>query len=201
MECEYCIEDFNFNIKVADIITKCKYHKVKGALYKPFAAAPKGLCRQLFYSVYPDCLAVLYNGVPRCGKTRVKGMREIVSQCPAPCGVKARIKSKEMLPSFLRVCKELVEEVLKKFIRAFDGPFRNVEIEIIDAGNCPKGYKRGDKFRFNISKQNELCPAGFFACYPYFRFLKEEKEQNGKAAPICVHCHDYVGVIYEVNAV
>lgn len=190
MDCKYCIDNLNFKVKVADIETKCKYHKKEGAVYSVSALAPEGLCRQLFYAVYPACLAVLYNGLPARGRLRKKGMREAVAGCPAPAGVRVKIRSEEILPPPLRMLKELGEELCKRFYRAFDAPWRRVVMEIIQAGpDCPKGYSAGDVFKFNINKKDELCPAGFATLYPYLRLLPHS---------LYVHCPDYVGVTYEI---
>lgn len=200
MECEYCIDNLNLNIKIADIERKCKYHKKKGVIYPALDIAPKKLCWELFYAVYPDCLAVLYNGSPLRNSSRKKGMQEIIGSCPMPDGIKVKVKSVEILPAPLRVLKELMEEFTKKIYRAFDAPFRKVLIEVIETNpKCPKDYKIGDTFMFNINKKDELCPAGFAAIYPYFRLLKYNTKVNGLSHSICVHCPDYIGVTYEIT--
>ncbi|MDO8602379.1 MAG: hypothetical protein Q7O04_00825 [Candidatus Omnitrophota bacterium] len=197
MNCKYCADDLNFKIKVVDIQRGCKYHKKKGELYSASAIAPEGLCREIFYEAYPSCLALLYNGVPVNMRPRKKGTEEMIVVCPAPEGVKVRIRSEEILPPFLRILKEFMEEVLKKVYRAFDIPLRNVIIEVMEAGPaCPKGYKTGDRFKFNISRRDELCPAGFALVYPYVRSLPGIKNKN--QGSFCVHCPDYVGVTYEI---
>lgn len=192
MECKYCIDDLNFNIKIAGIKTKCKYHRKKGQVYPAQALVPKWICRELFYAAYPASLAVLYNGVPVPFRPRKKGTEQMVAACPAPGGIRVKVKSVEILPAPLRILKELIEEVCKKFYRGFDAPFRKVVIEVIESSpHCPKRYKIGDSFKFNIQKKDELCPAGFAALYPYLR--------GGLSHPIFVHCPDYVGVTYEIT--
>jgi len=87
--------------------------------------------------------------------------------------------------------KEMGEELCKKFYRALNAPWRRVVIEVIKVGaHCPKGYKIGDVFEFNINKKEQLCPAGFAVVYPYLRLSPDS---------LCVHCPDYVGVTYEVS--
>lgn len=199
MNCKHCIDDLEFKIKIADIETKCKYHKRKGIIYSSSSLSPKGMCRELFYAIYPECLSVLYNGLPVRGRLRKKGMQETIAICPAPEGIKVRIRSEEIFPPAFRILKELIEELCKKFYRAFDAPFRRVFIEVIQTNfNCPKNYKLGDIFMFNINKKDELCPAGFFTLYPYLRLLKNCNKQSGLPHSIYVHCPDYVGVTYEV---
>ena len=201
MECKYCIDNLDFNIKIADIETKCKYHKKRGQVYPVWAMVPKGMCRELFYAAYPASLAVLYNGKPLPWRPRKKGIDEMTATCVAPNGIKVKIKAKEILPAPLRILKELVEELCKKFYRAYDAPFRKVVIEVINKSPvCPKNYKAGNSFEFNIGKKDELCPAGFNAVYPYFRLLKEERKIEGSQGSLSVHCPDYVGVTYEVKA-
>lgn len=199
MDCKYCIDDLDLKIKIADT-TKCKYHKKKGQIYPASAIAPKGLCPELFYAAYPACLAVLYNGKPMRGRPRKKGMQETIISCPAPEGVKVRVRSEEVLPRPLKILKEFVEEVCKKLYRGFDAPFRRVTIEVIKTSpNCPKDYKIGQGFQFNIDKKDELCPAGFAAIYPFLRLLSDVNNHKELANSVCVHCPDYVGVTYEVT--
>lgn len=194
MECKYCTDNLNFNIRVAAIKTKCKYHRKVGQVYPTQALVPKGMCRELFYAAYPASLAVLYNGVPVRWRPRKKGIEEMMAVCPAPDGIKVKVKSVEILPAPLRILKELAEEICKKFYRGYDAPFRKVTIEVMGTGtHCPKGYRTGDAFEFNIDKKDELCPAGFAALYPYLR-------RTDLNQPIFVHCPDYVGVTYELTA-
>ncbi|MBT89495.1 MAG: hypothetical protein CMN79_03275 [Spirochaetales bacterium] len=199
MKCKYCIDEYDFSVKVAEIETKCKYHKETNQIYNASSVAPKGLCRELFYAAYPECLAALYSGLPEKKRFRQKGTDRMVVVCPAINGVKVLIKAEEILPKPLGKLKELVEEFCKKFYKAFDVPFRKVFIEIIEAGDgCHKDYRIGDIFEFNINKNDELCPAGFATIYPYLRFLKNSNKGK-EGSSIMVHCPDYVGVTYEVT--
>lgn len=199
MDCKYSIEDTNFKIKIVKIKTKCKYHKKIGAIYLPDAIAPKGMCLELFHTAYSGCLSVLYNGLPVPGRPRKKGIQQLTACCPAPDGIGIQIRAEEILPPPIRIVKDLCAEILKKFHRGYDSPFRRVFIEVTHSSSyCPKNYTVGDRFEFNINKKDELCPAGFSAIYPYFRILKNNKDQ-GLPDSICVHCPDYVGVIYEIT--
>lgn len=201
MNCKYCLDDLNFSVKVVDIATKCKYHKKTEVVYSPSAVAPGGLCRELFYAAYPACLSLLYSGKPIRGWLRKKGIKKIASSCPAANGIKVAIKAEEIFIPPLRMLKEFIEEVCKIVLRPLDGPFRRVVIEVIEAGSdCPKGYRVGDKFYFNIDKQDELCPASFSAIYPYLRLLKGKNKNEGLlSSKINVHCPDWVGVTYELE--
>lgn len=199
MKCKYCIDEYDFSVKVAHIETKCKYHREINQVYKASSVAPKGLCRELFYAAYPECLAVLYNGLPEKKRFRAKGKDRMVAVCPAINGVKVLITAEEILPTPLGKLKELVEEFCKIFKKAFDVPFRKVFLEIIEVGDeCHKGYKVGDRFEFNVDKNDELCPAGFAAVYPYLRLLNNSNKESGDSS-IMVHCPDYVGVTYEIT--
>lgn len=201
MGCEYCTDETSFEVKVSEIETKCKYHKQIGRVFKMEELAPQGLCRELFYAAYPKSLAVLYNGMPNRGKFRTKGINQLVTACPAPNGVRVRIRTEERLHPYLRMIKELFEEFLKWIFRAYDAPFRKVSIEVEEVGSyCPKGYQVGDRFQFNINKQDELCPAAFATVYPYLKFLENEKNVTGKSKSMKVHCPDFVGVTFDVNA-
>lgn len=153
---------------------------------------------ELFYNSYPVCLSVLYSGIPVRMRLRKRGIEKAIASCPHPNGIKVEISSEEILPKPLRIAKEFIEEALKIIYRPLDAPFRKVSIKVIEASShCPKGYKAGDAFRFNINRQDELCPAGFTAIYPYIRALKPSSKGEGLSS-IRVHCPDHAGVIYEV---
>lgn len=201
MNCDYCTDDISFKVKVVDIETKCKYHKELGHVFNMQDLAPKGLCRELFYAAYPKSLAVLYNGRPNRGKIRSKGINQMVTACPAPNGVKVRIRTEERLHPIFRMIKELIEEFMKFIHRGYDAPFRNVTIEVAEVGTyCPKGYQEGDMFKFNINKQDELCPAAFATVYPYLKFLDNEKNKTGRSKTMKIHCPDFVGVTFEIDS-
>ncbi|MBU0477577.1 hypothetical protein KKC91_03295 [bacterium] len=200
MNCKYCIDDIKYTVEVVDIETKCKYHKKIGEVYSSSAVAPAGLCRELFYTAYPRCLAVLYSGKPTRGWLRGKGVRSMTVRCPAANGIKVLIRVEDIFIPPIRMVKELVEELCKVIYRPLDGPFRKVAIEIIETGSdCPKGYHMGDTFYFNVDKQDELCPAGFATIYPYLRRMRNTKKNNGLLHSIKVHCPDCVGVTYNVT--
>ncbi|KKR03872.1 MAG: hypothetical protein UT30_C0017G0011 [Candidatus Uhrbacteria bacterium GW2011_GWF2_39_13] len=200
MVCKYCIDEkAACKIKVARIETKCKYHCCPGLVYSYDKIAPAGICRELFYSVYPECLSLLYSGKPRKLLPRKKGMTKIMASCPAPDGVKVEISVKDIFPPPVRIIKEITEEICKFIYRPLDGHFRRVFIRIIDKGNaCPKNFLPGSIFEFNTIKKDELCPAGFAAIYPYIKtFYSTHKD--GEMPEIKIHCPDYVGVTYEIK--
>lgn len=198
MDCKYCIDDLNFTVMVADIATKCKYHKKKGAVYSASSVAPAGLCRELFYVAYPSCLALLYSGKPVRGLLRKKGVQRAIVSCPESKGIKIEVKVEEIFIPPLRAMKEFTEELCKFLFRPLDGHFRKIKIEVVETGfDCPKGYHIGDTFQFNTNKEDELCPAGFATIYPYLRFQKDINN-NISSQSMKVHCPDYVGVTYEI---
>ena len=200
MICKKCNYNSNFSIKIYDIETKCKYHKEIGQIYTAEQLVPKGLCWELYYSIYANCLALLYSGTPQKMWIRKKGITKIFSECPCNDGVKVEVEVEDNFPFPINKVKEIAEEVCKCIYRPLDGHFRNVKIKIIEIGECcQKKYKKGDIFIFNTNNKAELCPAGFATCYPYFEYLSEQKKILEKDVELKVHCPDYVGVIYKIK--
>ncbi|MEE2999875.1 MAG: TIGR04076 family protein [Pseudomonadota bacterium] len=199
-DCPYCHDDLKVSVTVANVITKCKYHRRIGQEYKHDEIAPKGLCRTMFYRAYPTALAILYHGKPKKFWFRGFGKDTAVVSCPAENGVKVKITSREKLPAPIRLLKELAEEVLKLVLRGYDAPFREVALEVVEAGSsCPKGYSVGQKYYFNTDDTKELCPAAFSTTYPYMNYLAKTKRATGKPCSMKVHCPDFVGVTFDVK--
>ena len=90
-DCPYCHDDLKVSVTVANVITKCKYHRRIGQEYKHDEIAPKGLCRTMFYRAYPTALAILYHGKPKKFWFRGFGKDTAVVSCPAENGVKVKI--------------------------------------------------------------------------------------------------------------
>jgi uncharacterized repeat protein (TIGR04076 family) len=96
--------------------------------------------------------------------------------------------------------KELAEEALKFLLRGYDAPYREVALEVVEAGSaCPKNYEVGQKFFFNTDNTEELCPAAFSSTYPYINYLSKLRGSNSEPCSMKVHCPDYVGVTFNVK--
>ncbi len=199
-DCPYCHDDLKVSVSVDNIITKCKYHRRIGQDYSLDHIAPEGLCRAMFYRAYPTSLAILYHGRPKKFWFRSRGKDTQEVSCPAVNGVKVKVSSREKLPAPIRMLKELAEEALKLVLRGYDAPFREIALEVVEAGSaCPKGYKTGQKFYFNTDDTEELCPAAFSSAYPYVNYLAKTKRATGEPCSMKVHCPDFVGVAFDVK--
>lgn len=137
-------DDCYVNIK--DMCLKCKYHKDNGDVKD----ISRGLCFDAYHSVYPYCLALLYDA-------------EVPSELSCPNGsVIFKIKSSNRKFKFFY---EFLYNI-SRLIKPLDVISKKLVIEVVSAKDCVKNHKVGEKFEFDIGQFNGLCPAIFDGFYP-----------------------------------
>jgi len=178
---------FNFggsSVQVASLCKSCRYHRHLGQKYDPAHLSPQGLCLSAYQTAYPYCLALLYNA--DLGK-------KVIVRCPNPKNyIEMEITKSPIAPTALIALKRKLLSLLANLCRPFDLPDHRITIKIVSQkGVCPKNYSIGQTFKFNLYRQNEICPAGFYQLYPFL--IQVHKK------PIFVSCPDDNVVVYKVS--
>lgn len=158
-----CTPDTNIKVELDSYTIRCKYHKkYRKNKYDFYNIAPKGLCPDLFYTIYPHCLALLYDAKV-----------DTVLYCPNPeADIKIKIKVKPMV---LKQLLNKTEKLARKYWRPLSLTDKRIIIEVINGNNCPRNHKPNQKFEFNIGFFSELCPAGFHSIYPFVFLMARKK--------------------------
>lgn len=166
-------------LKTASFKRSCRYHRKQGQNYQADDLLPKGFCPRAYAKIYPYALALLYN--PQ--------LKSEIVICPNKnFQVKFLLSSTFTLPPFIRKLKKFSLFCLNKVGWATEFPDKKISIEVKRTDNrCPKGFANGDTFTFNIWRRKELCPASFYAMYPFYLL----------GSIPSFHCPDPQGVSYE----
>jgi uncharacterized repeat protein (TIGR04076 family) len=77
-------------------------------------------------------------------------------------------------------------------------PDKNILLEVTgQKGFCPYKHKDGQVFLFNLKNRRELCPASFYATYPFLiKKALDYSSKNMDAEDNKFHCPDPYGVHY-----
>jgi len=209
-----CDNSENENIKINTVILKqtCRYHPIKDQNYEYDlnSIVPSGLCLDAFHTAYPFCLALLYNAeFNKKNKSICKHLNRTLKridkdrvfiQCPKS-GILMEIHRYCTLPKIIKHFKTLIEKAFKK-IYPLDIVDYKIRIKIVEVKkNCPKKYKVGEEFWFNIRDPSKLCPASFDAIYPSLHLIRNNIKVpwSNKKSSCYVHCPDRNGMVYEIS--
>lgn len=166
-------------LKTAPFKRGCRYHRKQGQIFKEGNLLPKDFCPHAYARIYPQALSLLYN-------SRLKSEKIL---CPnKKFRVEFLLSSTYTLPLLVRKLKKFSLFLLNKVGVATEFPDKKISIEVNRADDrCPKGFASGDIFTFNIWRRKELCPASFYAMYPFYL----------KGSVPSFHCPDPEGISYQ----
>ena len=180
--CDICTPEKSIGIVVNSCAQRCKYHKSPDKDEYDFQKmSPKGLCPDLFYSIYSHCLALLYDA-------KVEG--GLSFSCPNP---EADVRVK-IIPKHLPFSPILnfIERLSRRFWRPLSLTDKRIFIEVSSSGDgCPRNHRKGQRFEFNIGFSDDLCPASFHSIYP-FVFLKARNKLKDR---VYIGCPDAKNII------
>ena len=168
-------------LRTAPFKRSCRYHRTQGQTYKEDDLFPKDFCPHAYAKIYPQALSLLYG----------PGLKSEKVLCPnKKSPVEFFLTSTHSLPSVARKLKKFSLSCLNKIGVTTEFPEKKISIKVkkIDK-KCPRDFKTGDTFIFNIWRRKELCPASFYAMYPFYR---------NKSIP-SFHCPDPDGVSYQTS--
>ncbi len=148
----------------------CRYYKKIGTTVAPKNYIPDGFCQPAYFKAYPDSLSLLYDGC-NFKKEGRENYTEIV--CPnAGKNVKIKIRTKRHIFAPLM---NLADKILRLINMPREALDKNIEYDLVEVnGNCKINLKPGQKFKFNLYRRAELCPAVFYTLFPFRIMLRKE---------------------------
>lgn len=173
---------------VVEIVTArkaCRYHR-RGQVYPLSRMTPDGLCPFAFHALYPDCLAMLSRG-----RYPTEGGREVCRiRCPfAGEGVEFGVFRIPRERTILGRLELLVRKAADRIVPV-EILEHGIAIEVLRAGaGCPCGYRAGDRFVMNVKGKGEICPAAFYAIFP---FSSSPARAGDRSGGLRVPCPDYI---------
>lgn len=166
-------------LKTIPFERSCRYHRILGQTYKEDDLFPKDFCPHAYAKIYPKALSLLYG-------LNLKSEKILCPNRKFP--VEFSLTATYSLPWVVRKLKRVSLFFLNKIGVAIEFPEKKISIKVKKTNKkCSKDFKTGDIFSFNIWRMKELCPASFYAMYPFYR---------NKSVP-SFHCPDPDGVIYQ----
>lgn len=168
-------------LKTAPFKRSCRYHRKQGQTYKEDNLIPRNFCPQAYAKIYPQAFSILYG-------PDLKSEKILCPNKKFP--VEFSLTSTYSLPSVVRRLKRFSLSFLNKIGVATEFPEKKISIEVKKTNKkCPKNFKTGDTFTFNIWRKNELCPASFYAMFPFYL----------KGSIPSFHCPDPDGISYQTS--
>ena len=143
-------------LEVCELSSKCRYHKKSPERFSHNRILKDFKCLELFHTVYPKILALMYDGEFVA--------KELMCKCPnAENTVTVRLYSKPVRSISLRILNR-IKQILYP-IRPMDVVNCTVYIEVLSSGNnCFVGYKEKDVFQ--IHHTGTICPQALYSAFP-----------------------------------
>lgn len=191
-EGDSCNIDSKILIEVSKIIFPCRYHKKKRV--SPISFLPDGFCPRAFDSAYPYILAKMYNA-------EVDDILKIKHPGKEGSVILALEKVYRIRNEFARGLWNLLKKAFGIFFHPVDAVDYDLNIKVLEnkSEGCP--LKKERVYRVNLKDEDFLCPASFYALYPYlllgssgYRIKWDEESADGR-----VPCPDCAGTVYSIS--
>ncbi len=149
------MEENKRSLQITKLPAKCRYHRSQDKKYRHNDYLKNFNCLELFHSVYPRALALMYGGVLQSD--------DLLLRCPnIDNGVTARILAKPV--NGLMGLGNRIKSFLR-FLRPMDIVDSIVSVEIKSVmGNCRAGYTVGDEL--TIDHLGTMCPQALYSALP-----------------------------------
>lgn len=178
----FCSMFQRISIKTKKLGKLCKYHKRAAQIYDSENII-KNFCPHAFYTAYPHCLALLYNG--RFAKNK------IYLHCPCNDGIVFEARHYPAWNIALSLIYKFLKWLTEKISFPLDIEDWHIKLTVVkNKGGCPQNYQVGQIYEFNIRRLEELCPASFYQLYPFFISGDNKK---------VLHCPDHQGMSYLIK--
>ena len=142
---QYCFDLSGVTLHT-DVMKKiCKYHKRKGQ-YFASTDIIKDFCPDAFYVTYPVCLSLLYDA-----RFSPSKWDPILKSCPNPGGIEMQVKRVKKWNWYTFGVIRSAQKLFDLFLFPLEVELYDIEITVIsNRGECPAGYKGGEKYLLSI---------------------------------------------------